>query len=94
MLFILKIWFALTSGSIALLSDAFNSLTDLVSSLAIFICVRISSREADEGHPFGHSRAEPVAGIIVAVFAGILGVEIIRSSVQRLIVFRIDIVRD
>ncbi len=83
-LFILKIWFALFSGSIALLSDAFNSLTDLASSVAIYISVRISSKEADEGHPFGHSRAEPVAGIIVAVFAGILGIEIVRSSAQRL----------
>lgn len=84
LLFFLKLWVALFSGSVALLSDAFNSLTDIISSIAIFICVRVSSKEADEGHPFGHSRAEPVAGMIVAILAGILGFEIIRESVGRL----------
>ncbi|MBI5561049.1 MAG: cation transporter [Deltaproteobacteria bacterium] len=84
-LFAIKITVALLSGSIALLSEAFNSLTDIVSSIAIFICVRISDKDADEGHPFGHTGAEPVAGIIVAVFAGILGFEVIRASAGRLV---------
>jgi cation diffusion facilitator family transporter len=83
-LFIIKLWAAIISGSIALLSEAFNSLTDIVSSIAVFVCVRISDKGADEGHPFGHSRAEPVAGIIIAVLAGILGFEVIRASVSRL----------
>ncbi|HHL40242.1 MAG TPA: cation transporter [Deltaproteobacteria bacterium] len=85
LLFALKLAAGLLSGSIALLSDAFNSLTDMVSSAAVFICVRISEKEADEGHPFGHSRAEPIAGIVVAVLAGILGFEVIKASVQRLV---------
>ncbi len=84
-LFTIKLWVALLSGSIALLSDAFNSLLDTIASVAIFICVKISEREADEGHPFGHSRAEPIAGIMVAIFAGILGFEVIKSSVERLL---------
>jgi cation diffusion facilitator family transporter len=82
-LFFLKLWVALFSGSVALLSDAFNSLTDIISSVAVFVCVRVSGKEADESHPFGHSRAEPVAGLIVAILAGILGFEIIRESVAR-----------
>ncbi|MEE9543084.1 MAG: cation diffusion facilitator family transporter [Thermodesulfobacteriota bacterium] len=82
-LFILKIIAGLMSGSIALISDALNSFTDIISSIAVFICVRISSKQADEGHPFGHSRAEPVAGLIVAILAGILGFELIRNSVER-----------
>ncbi|VAV85370.1 Cobalt-zinc-cadmium resistance protein [hydrothermal vent metagenome] len=85
LLFCLKLWVALLSGSVALLSDAFNSLTDIISAIAVFICVRISGKEADEGHPFGHSRAEPIAAIIIAILAGILGFEIIRESVGRLI---------
>jgi cation diffusion facilitator family transporter len=83
-LFILKITAGLMSGSIALISDALNSFTDIISSIAVFICVRISGKQADEGHPFGHSRAEPIAGIIVAILAGILGFELIRSSFERL----------
>ena len=84
-LFVIKLWAALVSGSMALLSDAFNSLTDMVSSVAVFICVRISGKEADEGHPFGHKRAEPIAGLIIAVLAGILGFEVIRASVERIL---------
>ncbi len=85
-LFAIKLWVALLSGSIALLSDSFNSLLDTIASVAIFICVKISDKEADEGHPFGHSRAEPIAGIIVAIFAGILGFEIVKTSIERLMV--------
>lgn len=82
-LFIIKLWAGIVSGSIAVISDALNSFTDIVSSVAIFICVRISEQDADDGHPFGHSRAEPIAGLIVAVMAGILGFEIIRTSIER-----------
>jgi len=82
-LFVLKLVAGLMSGSIAIISEAFNSLSDIAASIATFICVRISDKEADAGHPFGHSRAEPIAGLIIAVLAGILGFEIIRTSVTR-----------
>ncbi len=91
-LFVIKIWAGMISGSIALLSEAFSSLTDIVSSIAVFICVRISNREADEGHPFGHTRAEPIAGLLVAILAGILGFEIIRESFERLFLGRDSVV--
>ncbi len=84
-LLVLKLWAGLLSGSIALISEAINSLSDIVSSLATFICVRISDKQADEGHPFGHGRAEPVAGMIIAVLAGILGFEILKESITRFI---------
>ena len=84
-LFLLKVSAGLMSGSIALISDSLNSLTDMLSSVAVFICVRISSKKADEDHPFGHSRAEPIAGLMVAILAGILGFELIRSAIERLI---------
>ncbi|MBI5049176.1 MAG: cation transporter [Deltaproteobacteria bacterium] len=83
-LFAIKLIAGIISGSLALLSDAINSFTDIAASLAIFICVRVSDKEADEGHPFGHHRAEPIAGLIVAVLAAVLGFEIIRVSVERL----------
>lgn len=83
-LFVLKLAGGISSGSIALISDALNSLNDIAASVATFICVRISDKQADEGHPFGHSRAEPIAGLIIAVLAGILGFEVIRESAERL----------
>ncbi|MBI5642174.1 MAG: cation transporter [Deltaproteobacteria bacterium] len=87
-LFVLKLAAGILSGSIALISDALNSLNDIAASIATFICVKISNKHADEGHPFGHSRAEPIAGLIIAVLAGILGFEIIRESIERLLTAR------
>ncbi|MFQ5354693.1 MAG: cation diffusion facilitator family transporter [Thermodesulfobacteriota bacterium] len=82
-LLILKLWAGLMSGSIALISEAINSLSDIISSISTFVCVRISEKQADEGHPFGHSRAEPVAGLVIAILAGILGFEIMKESITR-----------
>src|SRR3989338_7747544 len=84
-LFAMKLVAGLASGSIALISDALNSLNDIAASIATFICVYISDKQADEGHPFGHGRAEPIAGLIIAVLAGILGFEVIREGVERII---------
>jgi cation diffusion facilitator family transporter len=62
-----------------------NSVTDIISSVVIYFAVKVSAKQADEGHPFGHHRAEPIAGLIVAIFAGILGFEIFRTSVFQLV---------
>jgi cation diffusion facilitator family transporter len=80
----LKLTVGLAASSLALISDGVNSLTDAVSSLAIMVAVSVSHKEADEGHPFGHHRAEPIAGLILAVFAGIAGFEILKAAVVRL----------
>ena len=80
----IKITVGLWTSSLSLLSDGVNSLTDVVSSIAIFIAVRVSNKDADEGHPFGHHRAEPIAGLIVAIFAGIAGFEVLKQSLIRL----------
>ncbi len=84
-LFGIKITSGIMSNSLAIISDAVNSFTDIVSSVIIFFAVKTSSKQADEGHPFGHHRAEPIAGLIVAIFAGILGFEILHTSVFKLV---------
>jgi cation diffusion facilitator family transporter len=81
-LFFLKLAGGILSGSLALLSDSFNSLTDIVASFAIFFAVRTSTKKADADHPFGHHRAEPIAGLIVAIFAAILGFEVMKNAFQ------------
>ncbi len=84
-LFVIKLGAGLLSHSLAVLSDAFNSFTDIISSLVVYLAVRSSSRMADDGHPFGHHRAEPIAGLVIAIFAGILGFEVLRKAVMGLI---------
>jgi cation diffusion facilitator family transporter len=83
-LFGCKIIVGLVFNSIAIISDSFNSLTDIVASTIVLISVRTSYVEPDAGHPFGHKRAQPIAGLVVAIFTGIVGFEIITQSVTRL----------
>lgn len=85
-LMIIKFIGGIFSGSIALLSDALNSLTDVLASLALLISVKVSHKHADINHPFGHHRAEPLGALIVAIIAGILGFEVIRKSFTSLFV--------
>lgn len=91
-LFAIKITAGIMSNSLAIISDAVNSLTDIISSVIIFFAVKTSSKQADEGHPFGHHRAEPIAGLIVAIFAGILGFEIMHTSVFKLMETHVHVI--
>jgi cation diffusion facilitator family transporter len=84
-LFTGKILVGFSFNSIAIISDSFNSLTDIIASTIVLISVRSSHREPDADHPFGHKRAQPLAGLIVAIFTGIVGFTIILQSVTRLI---------
>ena len=81
-LFGIKTIAGVLSGSIAIISDALNSLTDIISSVAVMIAVRISGEKPDDNYQFGHGRAEPVAGLIVAIIAAFLGVEVIRNAIM------------
>lgn len=85
LLFILKLIVGLMSNSIAIISDAINSFTDIVTSLVVFICVKMGVKRADKEHPFGHHRIEPIAGLVVAIFIAIVGFEVINVSVKRFI---------
>lgn len=84
-LFILKAAVGWISNSIAIISEALNSLTDIIASVAIKIGVSISHKKPDEKHQFGHNAAQPVAAFIVAVFAFVVGIEIIKESIARII---------
>jgi cation diffusion facilitator family transporter len=84
-LFILKLVVGLLYNSIAVISDAINSFTDIIASIIVFISVKVSGKRADKGHPFGHHRAEPIAGLIVAIFTGILGFEVIKFAFDKLL---------
>jgi len=83
-LFAAKIVVGVGFNSIAIISDSFNSLTDIVASTIVLISVQSSYRAPDPGHPFGHARAQPIAGMVVAILTGIVGFEIIAQSVGRL----------
>ncbi len=83
-LFLLKLISGFLSGSIAILSDAFNNLSDMGSSLVSFIGTTAANRHADEEHPFGHGRVEYVASLIVSFIIILVGFELLRSSVGKI----------
>ncbi|MFH1638293.1 MAG: cation diffusion facilitator family transporter [Candidatus Woesearchaeota archaeon] len=85
-LFIIKLIVGVLTGSIAVISEAVNSFTDILSAIVVFICVKISRKRPDKSHPFGHHRAEPIAGLVVAILAAVLGVEIINYAIRNVIV--------
>lgn len=84
-LFISKLIVGLITNSIAIISDALNSLTDIINSVVLFVSVRVGSKSPDKQHPFGHYRSEPIGALIVAVLTVVLGFEVIRIAVDRLI---------
>lgn len=86
----IKLAVGISAASLALVSDGLNSLTDAVSSLGILIAVHVAHQEADHTHPFGHRRAEPIAGLILAIFAGIAGFEILKTAVLRIYLGEVD----
>ncbi|MBI4580997.1 MAG: cation transporter [Planctomycetes bacterium] len=84
-LFALKATATSLSESLTIFSETLNSLSDLVAGAAILLCVRWAYEQPDESHPFGHRRAEPVAGLLTAIFTGILGFEVCRTAVLNLV---------
>ena len=60
LLFIIKTYAGVVTGSIAILSDSLNSMLDVFSYGTVMIAVRVQRAEPDDGHPFGHRRAEPL----------------------------------
>jgi len=84
-LFLIKIFIGLLTGSIALLADAINSLSDIFTSAITLIAVRISCKEPDKEHPFGHERAESISGLITGILIIVIGLELIREGTIKLV---------
>lgn len=81
----LKVFAGMLSGSIAVITDAINNLTDAGSSVVNVVGFKMAGRKPDTEHPFGHGRIEYVAGLIISIIIIVLGVELGKSSVARII---------
>lgn len=84
-LFLLKISVGLYINSIAVISDAFNNLSDFGSSLITIFGAKFSNRPPDRGHPYGHGRYEYIASLVVAFMIIVVGVQMVRSSFDKII---------
>ncbi|MDD5727673.1 MAG: cation diffusion facilitator family transporter [Victivallales bacterium] len=83
-LFVFKIWVGLKSGSVAIIADAWHSLSDSLTSLIMLLGIRASRKPADSEHPFGHGRSELIAALIIAVLLAMVAFEFFWKSAERL----------
>lgn len=85
LLFAGKFFAGLLSGSIAITADAFNNLSDAGSSFVTLLGFHLAGQKADAGHPFGHGRIEYLSGLVVSVLILLMGVELGKSSVGKIL---------
>lgn len=81
-LFAIKILAGIISKSIAVVADAFNNLSDAAASIVTVFGFKVSSKKADKDHPFGHGRLEYVSALIVSILIILMGIELLKSSVD------------
>lgn len=84
-LFAIKLFAGILSGAISVISDAFNNLTDAASSVITLLGFRMANQKADKDHPFGHGRMEYLTSLIIAAVILLMGVELFRDSVGKII---------
>lgn len=84
-LFLAKLLAGIFSGSVAVIADAVNNLSDAASSIVTLIGFKLASKPADKDHPFGHARYEYIAGLTVAALIIFIGFETGKSSLEKIL---------
>ncbi len=80
-----KYFAGIISGSISITADAINNLSDAGSSIVSLFGVKIAAKPADKDHPYGHGRVEYISALIVSFFVLFMGIELLKSSIQKII---------
>ncbi len=84
-LFILKYIAGTLSGSIAIVADSLNSLSDAGSSIITLTGFKLAGKKPDPDHPFGHGRMEYLSGLIVAFLVLLMGAELGKSAIEKIL---------
>ena len=80
-----KLVVGLIFSSISVASDGLNNISDTASSAVSLISFKIADKPADKKHPFGHARAEYLAAMIISFIIIMLGIELVKSSIEKII---------
>lgn len=83
-LFIIKIVIGLSTGSNAIIADAFNNLSDSMNSLITMVGFIMAAKPADKEHPYGHGRIELIGGFLMSIIMLYIGFDVLQSSVTSL----------
>ena len=85
LLFTGKLLAGIFSKSVAVIADAFNNLSDAAASVVTVAGFKLSGKKPDADHPFGHGRMEYIAGLIVSFLILMVGLELLKSSVESVV---------
>ncbi len=85
LLFGIKIIAGVLSGAVSIVADALNNLSDAASSVVTLLGFQLAKRPADQDHPYGHARYEYLSGVIIAAMILVIGVELTKSSVEKIL---------
>ena len=85
LLFVGKLAVGTISGSVAITADAVNNLSDASSNVVSLLGFKLAGKPADEDHPYGHGRFEYLSGLMVAVMILVIGVELMKGSVEKIL---------
>jgi cation diffusion facilitator family transporter len=85
LLIVIKTAASIVTGSIAIRADAIHSVIDLFGVVIGYIGIKIASRPPDEHHPYGHGKAENIAGVVIAAMIFIAAIIIVYQAITRLI---------
>lgn len=84
-LFVMKYLVGIQTNSVALIADAWHTLSDSFSSFILLLGFKISNKPADKEHPFGHGRAEFIAAIIIGTILAIIGLNFLIDSIEKFV---------
>ena len=84
-LFSTKLTIGFLMNSIAISSDAFNNLSDIGSSMVALIGAKLSGKDPDFEHPYGHGRFEYIASLIISFIIMLVGIELLKSSFDKVL---------
>ena len=85
LLFLLKLLAGLLSGSVSVMADAINNLSDASSSLVTLLGFKLAEKPADDDHPYGHARIEYLSGLIVAAMILFIDIELVKTSISKIL---------
>ena len=78
----IKLWAWVLTGSVALYSDALESTINVVAALAVFLALRVAAKPADANHPYGHHKAEYLSAVFEGVLVVLAAVMILREALH------------
>jgi cation diffusion facilitator family transporter len=79
---IVKGWAGLVSNSSAMIADAMNSTSDIVSSVFIFVSLKIAKKPPDKKHPYGHYKVEVIASMVIGLMLGMLAYQVVSTGIR------------